>query len=226
MFNNLISSLLSWLESLATSINPEIFVIAGAFLEEIIAPIPSPFVMTTIAAIAKAQSFDLLKISWLIILASAAKTASGYLIYLIVDRAEDLVVGKYGKYFGVNHENLEKIGSMLNNSWWDDILLLLSRAIPIIPTSLVTVAAGVIKYNVVSFLTMTFIGTIIRNIFYLFVGYYGWEYIDNIKDKFISNPTTLIVIGIISIIIIIVLMKIKDILWEKMLNSKKTKKEE
>lgn len=224
MINQFIESLLSWLNSLATTINSEVFVVVGAFLEEIIAPIPSPFVMTTVAAIAKTQGFDFLKITWLVILASIAKTLSSYVIYLIVDKAEDVVVGKYGKYFGVNHDSLEKIGSMLNNSWWDDVLLLISRAIPIIPTSLVTVAAGAIKYNVISFLTMTFLGTIVRNAFYFAVGFYGWEYIDGIKNQFISNPTTLIITGIVSIIAVIVLMKLKDVLWEKMLNSSKKKK--
>lgn len=221
MIDTLIAPLLNWLNSLATTLNPEIFVIAGAFLEEIIAPIPSPFVMTTVAVIAQSQGFNFLKITWLIILASAAKTASGYLIYVIVDKAEDVIVGKYGRYFGVNHKNLEKIGSMLNNSWWDDVLLLVARAIPIIPSSLITVAAGVIKYNVISFLTMTFLGTIIRNAFYFVVGYYGWEYIESIKNQFIYNPKLLIIISISSIVLILLLMKLKDILWEKMLNGSK-----
>jgi membrane protein DedA with SNARE-associated domain len=221
MYNSILNSLLNWLHSLATSLNPDFFVVVGAFLEEIIAPIPSPFVMTTIAVIAQAQNFSFSYLVWLVILASAAKTLSGLLIYVIVDRAEDVIVGKYGKYFGVNHKSLEKIGSMLNHSWWDDVLLLISRAIPIIPTSLVTVAAGVIKYNVVSFITMTFLGTIVRNAFYLFVSYYGWEYIDVIKDRVISNPSLLITAIFISIISIIGLMKLKDILWEKMLNSSK-----
>jgi membrane protein DedA with SNARE-associated domain len=221
MLNEYLNYLLNWLSSLATSMNSDVFVIAGAFLEEIIAPIPSPFVMTTIAVIAQSQSFSFSYLVWLVILASAAKTLSGLLIYVIVDKAEDVVVGKYGKYFGVNHDSLEKIGSMLNNSWWDDVLLLVSRAIPIIPTSLVTVAAGAIKYNVISFITMTFLGTIIRNAFYLFISYYGWEYIDVIKNKIVSNPGTIVVTGLISIVIIIGVMKLKNILWEKMLNSSK-----
>ena len=49
---SIIDQIVTWLETLSQTINLQLFVIIGSFLEEIIAPIPSPFVMTTTAALA------------------------------------------------------------------------------------------------------------------------------------------------------------------------------
>ena len=212
--------LLTWLESLATTTSLEFFVFIAAFLEEIIAPIPSPFVMTTAAVLAKVQNYSLLQIAILVILASLAKTASSYLIYVLADKAEDVVVGKFGKYFGVTTESIERIGKMLSKTWWDDVLLFLSRAIPLIPTSVVTVVAGMIKYEPRSFLLMTFLGTIIRNIFYLWVAYFGIDVADAMIQRFAQNPAVLVVLFLIGVAGLYFLWKMKDKIWDRFLSKK------
>lgn len=222
----MIEPLLEWLTSIAHTISLEGFVIVGSFLEEIVAPIPSPFVMTQAAVLAKVQNYNVFNLAVIILLASFVKTISSYLVYFITDKAEDVVIGKYGKYFGVSHKQIEKIGSFLTKSWWDDVLLFLSRAIPLVPTSLVTIAAGVIKYNVRSFLLMTFLGMIVRNLFYLWVGYFGWTYINQWKDQFVNSPLFLIA-GVIALGVFVVgVYKAKDKLWDKIMESKEPKKEE
>lgn len=215
--DSLITQLLDWLQSLATGISLEVFVFVGAFLEEIIAPIPSPFVMTNAAALSKVQAYSWLQIGILIVLAAIAKTASSAILYVVVDKAEDVVLGKFGKYVGVTHKQIEKIGSFLSESWWDDVLLLLARALPFVPTSLVTVAAGAIRYKFSSFVIMTFLGTILRNLFYFWVGYFGWSYVQRIWDEFSHHP-----LGILSIIVgigiaIYAALKVKDLLWSKVM---------
>lgn len=207
--------LLQWLTNLATHVSVEFFVVIAGFLEEIIAPIPSPFVMTTAAVIAKAQQLSPLHVAFIVLLATVAKTASSYLIYFIVDKAEDVVVGRYGKFFGVSHEGIERIGKMLNKSWWDDVLLFFARAIPLVPTSVVTVVAGVIKYNPRSFILMTFLGGIVRNLFYLWIAYFGLNIIDSIVDHFAQNPALLVVLFIIGLAGLVFLFRAKDALWEK-----------
>lgn len=212
--------LIQWLAALATSVSLEVFVVVAGFLEEIIAPIPSPFVMTTAAALAKAQNLSTLHVGFIVLLAAAAKTASSYLIYVIVDKAEDVVVGRYGKYFGVNHESIERIGKMLDKSKWDDVLLFFARAIPVVPTSVVTVVAGVIKYNPKSFLLMTFLGGIIRNLFYLWIAYFGIDVIDALFTQFKQSPIILAILFFIALAGLVFLFKAKDALWEKFISHK------
>lgn len=213
----LFAPLIAWLTQLATEISLEVFVVVAGFLEEIIAPIPSPFVMTTAAFLAKAQAYSLWQLAFLVVLASLAKTVSSYLVYLIADKAEDLVLVKFGKFFGVSHAKVEQIGTFLNQSWWDDVLLFLSRAIPLVPTSLVTVAAGVIKYNVPSFLIMTFFGTIIRNLFYLWIAYYGSGFLEGVLPQIMGHLAVLIGLGGLSVVALMWLLRAKDSLWEKVM---------
>ncbi len=219
---SIIDQIIVWLEHLSQNINLEFFVIIGAFLEEIIAPIPSPFVMTTAAALAQTQNYSLWQLSLVVIVASIAKTASSYIIYFAADKLEDLVVGKLGKYIGLSHKLIEQIGSFLTGTWIDDFLMILARALPFIPTSLVSAGAGVIKYNQRSFIITTFLGVIIRNAFYLWVGYFGMTALENLWQQNSNNPIFLSIIGISLICLVYLLFKLKDYLFEKFLSLKKS----
>jgi len=223
---SIVDQIISWLEYLSKTINLEFFVIIGSFLEEIIAPIPSPFVMTTAAALAKAQNFVFLQLVTVVLVSSVAKTLSSCVIYLAADKLEDLVIGKFGKYIGVSHKLIEQIGAFLTGTWIDNFLLIIARALPFIPTSLVSVGAGVIKYDIKAFALMTFFGVIIRNSFYLGVGYFGWTQLDNIWQQIKGNPIFIGLLGIALIFVVWLLFKLKDYLFDKFINLKEQSKKE
>ena len=81
--NNLILPIISYLERLAQHVPLEVFTIIGTFLEEVIAPIPSPFVLATAGTITKAQNNPLSYIIFIAIIASISKTFGGYCLYII-----------------------------------------------------------------------------------------------------------------------------------------------
>lgn len=218
---SIIDQIIAWLEHLSQTINLQLFVIIGSFLEEIIAPIPSPFVMTTAAAIAQAQNYLLPQLAGLVLVASIAKTFSSCLIYFAADKLEDLLIGKIGKYVGLSHKLIEQIGSFLTGTWVDDFLMVLARALPFVPTILVSAGAGVIKYKKSSFVLTTFLGIIIRNAFYLWVAYVGWHQIENLWLTHRQNPLFLISLVIGALILLKALIKIKDHVFERMINLKK-----
>lgn len=220
---SIIDQIVAWLETLSKTINLELFVVIGSFLEEIIAPIPSPFVMTTAAALAQAQGYILLQLFLLVVVASVAKTVSSYIIYFAADKLEDLVVGKLGKYIGLSHKLIEQIGSFLTGTWIDDLLMIIARALPFIPTSLVSAGAGVIKYGKRSFIITTFLGVMIRNAFYLWVGYYGMTALENFWSQNKSNPIFLGFMGIGLLVLLYLLLKLKDYLFDKFLSLKESK---
>src|SRR3990167_5973603 len=102
--------IISLIKTLATTIPLDVFAFIGSFLEEIIAPIPSPLVMTTAGTLAHTQNHTLLYLFWLALAASLGKTIASWLYYVLADKSEDLVLTRFGKYVGVSHNEIESIG--------------------------------------------------------------------------------------------------------------------
>lgn len=177
-----IDSLVTWLEQLAQQIPLTWFTFIGAFLEELIAPIPSPLVMTTSGSIASSQNMGLWMLLVAAVIGSFGKLIASYFVYVISDKAEDFVLRNFGKMIGVSHKEIEQLGKYLNKGWRDDIVLFFLRAIPIMPSAPVSVISGVIKVNMRTYLTATFFGNIIRNLFYLYLGYVSLAAYHSIAD--------------------------------------------
>lgn len=175
----LIEATILILESWAARVPVELYSLVGAFIEEVIAPIPSPLVMGTAGSIAQAQGKGVAFLFILAIIGSIGKTLGGYLMYFIADKAEDLVLGKFGKFFGITHKEIEGIGKHFNGGWRDDLILFLIRLAPVVPSAPVSLVCGLIKINPRTFLVSTFAGTIIRNLFFLYLGFAGLSSFDS-----------------------------------------------
>ncbi len=168
--SQLLSPIIEYLKHFSTIVPLPIFVTVGAAIEEIIAPIPSPLVMTLAGSLSAASSAHWLTLFYLAFIGSLAKTTASYLVYYISDKAEDLVLGKFGKYLGVSHKEVEKLGSQLSGGWRDDLVMLALRSIPIIPTAPVSIISGLLKIKLSTFLWTTLVGYAVRNYFYLYLG--------------------------------------------------------
>lgn len=219
---SLFQTLTDQLTSFANMVPLEIFVFTGAFIEELIAPIPSPIVMTLAGTLAEAQQKPFVFLFLLALIGSIGKTIGSYLLYIISDKLEDVVVGKFGKFFGLTHAEIEKLGKYFNGGPRDDIIIFLARAIPIIPTAPVSIACGVIKVKLRTYLTSTFFGTLFRNMFYLYIGYAGFASYESVMSQFesvekvVTVTLALILVGSIAIIWYV---KNKDKILEKLQNA-------
>jgi len=147
------------------------FTFFGAMIEEVIAPIPSPLVMTLAGSLAASEKAPWTYLGLLALIGAIGKTIGSLLIYVIADKGEDLIMGKFGKYLGVTHKEVEIIGRHLNKGWKDDLVIFLLRAVPIMPTAPVSIVCGLIKVKIRTYITSTFLGTLVRNIFYLYLGF-------------------------------------------------------
>jgi membrane protein DedA with SNARE-associated domain len=176
--------ILTFIEHLAYQIPLELFVIIGSFIEEILAPIPSPIVMVLAGSLAHAQEHSMLYLLWLALFGAIGKTAGAYILYFVADKLEDVVIQKFGKYVGVTHKEIESIGKKLNGGWQDNVFLFLARALPIIPSAPVSLGCGIIKINRKTFITSTFAGTYVRDLLYLYLGYLGLGNYKEIADGF------------------------------------------
>lgn len=168
--SQIFTPIIEYLHSFSQTVPLPIFVSVGAAIEEIIAPIPSPLVMTLAGSLSAASGAHWLTLVYLAIIGSLAKTVASYVVYVVSDKAEDLVLGKFGKFLGVTHKEVEKLGSQLSGGWKDDLVMLALRAIPIIPTAPVSIISGLLKINLVTFFWTTAVGYAIRNYFYLYLG--------------------------------------------------------
>ncbi|MEX2028404.1 MAG: VTT domain-containing protein [Candidatus Curtissbacteria bacterium] len=167
--------LIQIIENLAAQIPLPLFVIIGSLVEEIIAPIPSPFVMTLAGSIVKSQGLPLASIVLWAIIAAGAKTVGSWVLYFLTDKIEDVILSRFGKLLGFTHKDVEGFGKYLNRGWRDNVVLFLLRAIPIVPTAPVSVVCGLIKINLKTYLVSTFLGNIVRSLFYLYFGYTSLE---------------------------------------------------
>lgn len=183
MISQFLHFFLNLLDGLAETVPLPLFTFLGSFVEEIIAPIPSPLVMMLAGSLAGSQSQPWHYLFLLAGVGAVGKTIASYIMYLIADKSEDLILTKFGKFIGVTHKHVESIGRHLNKGITDDIVVFLLRAIPIMPTAPVSIICGIIKLNVRTYITSTFGGTLVRNIFYLFLGFTSIEAVEGIMLK-------------------------------------------
>lgn len=170
---SVIDSLTQQLEGIAQLVPVEVFVFIGALIEELIAPIPSPIVMTLSGSIAEAQGQTVVFLFLLALIGAIGKSIGSFFLYVLSDKLEDVVIGKFGKFFGISHKEIESIGRHFKGNFRDEIVIFLARAIPIIPTAPVSIVCGAIKIPLRSYLVAGFFGLLIRNLFYLYVGFAG-----------------------------------------------------
>jgi len=206
MMSNFINLLIEYLKQISGIVPLPIFTFLGAFIEELIAPIPSPVVMTLAGSLAAAEKYTLISLLLLALTGAIGKTIGSFLIYYISSVAEDFILNKLGRFIGVSHKDVESISNKLNSGKRDDLVLFLLRAIPIVPTAPVSVVCGLIKINLKTYLYATFLGTFVRNIIYLYLGFTSLNAVENINsdidslEKF-GYMIILVLIGLIFLFI-------------------------
>lgn len=161
------------LKSFSTAVPVELFTLLGTFIEEIIAPIPSPLVMAMAGSIAFAQERSFVFLFWLSLIGALGKTAGGWVVYFLVVKIEDIVVGRFGKFLGVSPKDIENLSRVFHGGLRDFSVLFILRSAPVVPSSPVSVVCGVVKMDLRTYLVASFFGALIRNWVFLYIGYAG-----------------------------------------------------
>lgn len=115
---------------------------------------------------------------YLLILAlfsAAGRIIAACLLYVIADKSENWIFSKGRRFWGINHEDVAALGKRFHHGWRDWWTLFLLNAVPIIPTSFLSLACGFIKIPFATFITATLLGTIVNSVAYLSIGYAGLE---------------------------------------------------
>lgn len=196
MFGQLEAQLLTLVHTLPL----EAFVLIASFIEEVIAPIPSPTVMVISGTVAQVQHYPLSGLFILALIGALGKTIGACVVYFITNKAEHVIMGSFGKFFGVTHEDVENLGKKLGNGFKDYILLTTFRALPFMPSVVVSVGSGLLKVPLKLFITTTFVGTIVRDGFYLYAGYVGAEALAMIINKSTNIETYIEILVVVAML--------------------------
>ena len=199
----MMQSVVAWLEHWAQAVPLPMFVLVGGLVEEIVAPIPSPLVATLAGSITATQQLGIPYLLWICALATLAKTVGAWLFYVLGDKLEDMAVPRFGKYIGVRHQDLEHFGGHFKGTWKDEVVLLLLRAIPVMPSTPISLLCGILKINLTTFLLATYAGFFVRNGTFMLLGYTGLAAVGSLMEGIDTAETVLklvIVLGGVGIL--------------------------
>jgi membrane protein DedA with SNARE-associated domain len=138
------------------------------------------------------------------IVGAFASTIGSFFGYGIAYLGGYPIIERYGKYLGTSVEEVEYMRKQFAKSSRDEIYLFTARAIPIIPLSVVSIAAGAIRMDIKEFSIITFLGTLPRC---LILGIAGWlvgaafEHIGQMVDFLETITLVLLVLFIVVFII-------------------------
>ena len=170
----MISEVTQWIMELMKA-HGQLSVFIGVMIEQILVPIPSPLIVMGAGAIlippGLCLSSGLIQILWIVVLpGTIASTLGSYIGYTISFYGGKALVDRFQRFLGVDWkeiENLEKRFRGKKEAW----SLLLFRALPVFPISLVSVFAGLLHTPIRPFTLYTFLGSIFRC---FFLGFVGW----------------------------------------------------
>jgi len=183
-------------------------VVLGVLIETVIVPIPSPLIPMAAGFALLEGSSGLQSIFILIVKIGIAggvtATLANIPFYYLGKLGGIPIVKRFSKYLGIDVDELNNAISILGGK--NPIQLVIYRAVPIMPLSLVSIASGVLEMNIRSFVTSTLIGSVPR---YIILGYLGWITRDLYTQLAytLDNAETALIILIITGIIAYIIVK-------------------
>lgn len=224
---DIFSSIESFLLALSSVMPLEAFVFFGSLVEELVSPIPSTLIMGTAGSVASASNHAIFFLFWLSLVGNLGKILGSIFYYLLGDKLEGVIARKFGKYLGVTHEQIESIGKRFSGHWRDGITLFVFRVLPFVPTTPVSLACGVIRMPMRTFLMATFLGNFIKDFFYLLIGYMGFVAIRDLFHSVMGIKYYVDIafgIAFVGLLFLLWYHRKKGVwIWEQLRNTLKTK---
>ncbi|MEA3377036.1 MAG: VTT domain-containing protein [Chloroflexota bacterium] len=194
------AQLMTYLETLANQIPLEAFTFLGTILEEILAPIPSPFVMTITGSIARAQGHLLGYLIVVALIGALGRVVGTTFLYFVADIAQDIIFGRFGEFLGIADWQFEQIGSRFDGTARDYLTLIILRSIPVMPSSPLSVICGLIKLDFKVFAIGTAVGSVFRNLFFLWIGFTGLAATESFMHGLESAETVVQILFVLALV--------------------------
>jgi len=159
--------------------NGGISVVVAGLLEQVIVPVPSPIVPMAAGFLFVSQNltgfFAILKsVFWKAALPFAiGSTIGSTMVYLAAWYGGKFLINKFSRWLEITWEDVEAVRQKyFKGKYYDEIVIFLSRAIPVVPSVLFSAACGAIRINPVSFYLATGLGLLVRG---MILGWVGWQ---------------------------------------------------
>lgn len=151
-------------------------IVLFAFAQEVFPPIPSTvFAITLGFGLYAGAPFSLGTLSSMIVSVgiplALGLTAGAVLIYYIFYWGGRPLLERYGRYIGVSWNDVETLNKRFHGTRWDELTLFIVRAFPLMPSVLVNIFAGIMRWPIKSFVVLTFVATVVRGFLGAFIGW-------------------------------------------------------
>lgn len=151
-------------------------VFAASVLEEVLAPIPSAVVTFTSGFLLVSGPINLGSLITLLlkvaIPASLGVTLGSLFAYAVAFYAGKPVLDRWGKWFGLSWNDILKLQQKFSKSSFDELSLFAVRAVPIIPSIVISAFCGLVRFPLRSYILYSFAGLLVRT---AVLGFAGWQ---------------------------------------------------
>lgn len=164
-----IEDIQEWLRIFSHVLPVEWFTLIGSFLEEFIAPIPTALIMGTAAYLVADERPLILMWAWVSLWGAIGKTAASWLFYVWGQKLQEMLITRYGKFLGISQETLNLWTGIFSKGLRDEVIIFVTRALPVLPTLPISFASGILRVNFTTYLLWTLAGMWVRNMILLWV---------------------------------------------------------
>lgn len=203
-------------------------VIVGGLIEQVIVPIPSPLIPMAAGFLLVAKGAFSLSVLWQIFLKAALPFAIGStigstMVYLVAWYGGKWLIDKFHRWFGFDWNDIKGFEEKyFNGKSTDELLIFIFRAIPMIPSALVSAVCGAIRIKPISYYPFTFLGLFARGMLLGFVGWSSGDALFKISGGLDKGEMVLSVLFLILILAFFVFMYKKREKWLNGIKKRKT----
>lgn len=90
------------------------------------------------------------------------------------------VINKCQRYLRFKWEDVERVSAYFRGQWYDEVVFLALRTVPVIPSFPVTIAAGVLRMRFIPYIILTVVGFVVRMMLTLLIVGIGVESLSQI----------------------------------------------
>lgn len=180
-------------------------VFIATLIEQIIAPIPSPLVSMMAGFFLLPVQGLFLDVLWQSMLIIALPIALGMtlgslIIYFLGFWGGKPVIEKSRRWLGLNWKEIEKTKKKLDNSWSDEFALFVLWLLPVVPSAVIAVLCGIIRYPIFKYIFIAVCGLFFRAIIISLIGWQAGE-LYYLSVKQIAAIENYLLIGFIFLIL-------------------------
>ena len=204
----MIQGIVDWLENIILTVGYPGVSVAMA-LESFFPPIPSEALMPFVGYMSYIGELNLYITILITTVASYVGTIPFYIIGYLGESSFENFLRKYGKYFFITDEGIDKVFGLFDK--YGNKIVLLGRLIPTV-RSLISFPAGVAKMKFGIFTLYSLVGSLIWSSIFVLAGYFlgdGWEKAIEWISGYEKTVMVLIILAVVFYIIYLAYRSIK-----------------